>query len=497
MRRLWLTLFFLFAGIALYGCGGTGAQFSMLNALGPNPSKERQLDNSTLREKLAKIGSVKYLYASFPVEFINFADNQTAVEADGQWIGFINAELFKICDSVAGKSVADKVITDSFTGKQTIQKVEPDTKSKNWQCYGGNLDFAVETIIAKRPRRLNQEDVQEYRYLMVLTSAKSGKPVLSNFQYNMMNKFENSDKPKTLEGFLNTKFGIVDGKAVTHVRHLDDGSMYQRYNYEIENVTDIDEDLGVIYDLNAYCTYKGGNLKSVKGYNKSDIEASLFPKDAVFQCLSPSEPFYAKIKHIYGTSRYELFVKEGIIEDIPIKKETINEEIPAEQGTNSQTDLNASLSEMLKQKFASQMSNSNLGGSSLLQVVSKSVPHAVMDTPENSLNVYWVTENGACENLAIVATSKMSKNVVSIENYLRCSGKVKQLPNTSLPVVLPDSLKSKESDFIQQIKNSGSIVFYDTWSGITALGRKQQDTCSSTLFYIKNNSLLHVVNGGC
>jgi len=152
---------------------------------------------------------------------------------------------------------------------------------------------------------------------------------------------------------------------------------------------------------------------------------------------------------------------------------------------------------MLKQKFASQMSNSNLGGSSLLQVVSKSVPHAVMDTPENSLNVYWVTENGACENLAIVATSKMSKNVVSIENYLRCSGKVKQLPNTSLPVVLPDSLKSKESDFIQQIKNSGSIVFYDTWSGITALGRKQQDTCSSTLFYIRNNSVLSVITSEC
>jgi len=497
MRRLWLTLFFVFAGITLYGCGGTGSQFSVLNAFGSNPSKDRQLASSTLREKLAKIGTVKYLYASFPVEFINFADNQTAIEADGQWIGFINAELFNICDSVAGKSVADKVVTDSFTGKKTIKKVEPDTRSKNWQCYGGDLDFTVETIIAKRPRRLNQANVQEVRYLMVLTSAKSGKPVLSNFQYNMMNKFETSDKPKTLEAFLNTKFGIIDGKATTHVRHLDDGSLYQRYKYQIENVTDIDEDLGVIYDLNAYCTYRGGNLKPVKGYIKNDIAASLFPKDAVFQCLSPSEPFYAKIKHIYGTSRYELFVKKGIIEDISTKKETIKEEIPAVQGTKPQTDFNASLSEMLKQKFASQMSNANLSRSSLLQVVSKSVPHAVMDTPENSLDIYWVTENGVCEHLAIMATSKMSKKISSIENFMRCSGKLKQLPSTPLPVVIPDSLKSKESAFIQQIKKSGSVVFHDTMSGIAALGRKEKDSCSTTLLYIKNNSLLHVVNGGC
>ncbi len=496
MQKYFKLLLILMVAL-LSGCGGTGAQLSVLNAMGSNPSKDRQLNNTTLREKIANIGSVKYLYASFPVEFINFEGNQTAIEADGQWLGFINAELFNICDSANGKRVTDKVITDSFTGKQTVQKVEPDTKSKNWQCYGGSMDFNVETIVAKRPKQLNQKMVVDVRYLMLLTSSKAGAPILSNFQYNMMNKFENSGKPNTLEEFLNTKFGIVDGKATTHVRHLADGSMYQKYKYEIENVTDIDEDLGVLYDLNAYCTYKGGNLNPVKGYTVKDIEASLFPKDAVFQCMSSSEPFYAKIKHIFGTSSYELFIRNGIIADLPISKEAVNDVAPEEQTAQSSADINSTMAEMLKQKFASQMSGSSLSGAGLLQVVNQSVPHAVMDAPEKSLDIYWVKANGACENLAIVSTAKLSKDITSIENYIRCNGQVKQTQNTPLPVTIPDSLKSKEADFIRQIKSSGSVVYYDTMTGITAIGRKDKDSCQATLFYIKDNSLLYVTTIGC
>ncbi|MGE4319660.1 MAG: hypothetical protein AB7E96_12250, partial [Deferribacterales bacterium] len=224
------------------------------------------------------------------------------------------------------------------------------------------------------------------------------------------------------------------------------------------------------------------------------IQASLFPKDAVFQCMSSSEPFYAKIKHIYGTSSYELFIRNGMIEDLPVSKESVNE---TAQTAQSSTDINSSLSEMLKQKFASEMSSSSLSGTSLLQAVNQSVPHAVMDTPEKALDVYWVSSNGACENLAIVSRAKLSKNVTSIDNYIRCNGQIKQLANTPLPVTIPDSVKSKETDFIRQVKNSGSVMYYDSMTGITVLGRKEKDTCQATLFYIKNNSLLYVSAIGC
>ena len=65
----------ILVAVAVTGSGGTAVQLNI-------PSKaeiKRKIGNTTLREKIARIGKVNFLYASHPVEYINLSEYKLQV----------------------------------------------------------------------------------------------------------------------------------------------------------------------------------------------------------------------------------------------------------------------------------------------------------------------------------------------------------------------------------------------------------------------------------
>lgn len=510
----------LLISLIFVGCSTTDVHMESLNKLGSNPATNRNLHNNSLRAQIAQIEKVRYLYATSPVDYINISPTETLILTDEYWFSRVNEKLHNICENSGGKTVGRRNVIDSFTGEISTQTFEADYGTRSWYCSGGSPEFAVKTIetnqYSKASIGAQQGATKGSRKLWItVTSLKSEEPVISNHQYNSFIEYQNQD----LETFLNSRFGIFSGKATTKVRKKLDGSYIQQYLYEQADLTDIYKDLGVVYDLHAYCGINGGYLKPLEKFNPS----LLFPFGATFQCTSKNNPFYFKITFeeiknknqkiseivVEKTSplpskmAYTIIAREGFLQNksastIISNKQSapqINDDEISQQKGNTQS--SSELKAMLTEKLAQKMNTVNVDSIQLINTVSSETPHAVMDNPNYILNIYWIRQNGACENIAVTKTYKISNDLTEIQNYLRCNGQVKQIQNTNLPVSLPDNLINQQSKFLNETKNSGSFVYADTYSGITVIGRKADDHCKTYLFYIKGNNLLRVVEGGC
>ena len=299
-----------------------------------------------------------------------------------------------------------------------------------------------------------------------------------------------------------------------------DGSYIQEYLYKKADVTDISKDLGIIYDLHGYCGINGGYLKPLKNFDPS----VLFPLGfgPTFQCTSQSNPFYFKITYEKlknktqspseiikketnpnGEMAYTIIAREGFLQNKSVSTKISNKQSEPEINSNkiSQQKKNSQfpsgLKAMLTEKLAQKMNSANVNSTQLINTVSSETPHAVMDNPNYVLDIYWIRQNGNCENIAVTKTYKISNDLTEIQNYLRCNGQVKKIQNTNLPVRLPDNLRQQQNTFLNKTINSGSFVYADTYSGITVIGRKADDHCKTYLFYMKGNKLLKAVQGGC
>jgi hypothetical protein len=323
------------------GCATTGTHLAVLDDDKPN---ESDVSNDTLRGKIANIGSVRVLYASHPVDYLNLGARTTSILTDGYWFGRVNKELHNICESAGGQTVAR--VSDSFTG-QMLQKAA-DYQSRNWNCIGGNHEFAVDTV---ETQALSQAQVgRSHRKLFVYVTGKVAEPpVLSKNQLNTIG----DDKDKSFPEFLDSRFGLIIGKATSHIRQQADGAYYQQYMQKHGKVTDISEDLGVMYDLNAYCAYNGGNFVFVDNYAISKISLSFIPDNVIMQCTSNTKPFFVKyqlgrqFRNKYGEMKtaYSIIGKEGIVDQKNL--------LPGHYIENQETinDGNRSLSEFLKNNF--------------------------------------------------------------------------------------------------------------------------------------------------
>ncbi len=108
----------MLVAIAVTGCGGTAVQLNI-------PSKaviKREIGNTTLREKIARIGKVNFLYASHPVEYINLSESKTAILTDDYWFGFVNNALRKICDNVNASKLPERKL---LTHLQVRERFKP------------------------------------------------------------------------------------------------------------------------------------------------------------------------------------------------------------------------------------------------------------------------------------------------------------------------------------------------------------------------------------
>lgn len=211
----------MLVAIAVTGCGGTAVQLNI-------PSKaviKREIGNTTLREKIARIGKVNFLYASHPVEYINLSESKTAILTDDYWFGFVNNALRKICDNVNGKQVARKEVIDSFTGQRTIQTTGIKANTRQWECTGGSIDYSIDSIVTNSYSKANMGG-RSPKILIMVESSYSGKPVLSRNQAKMMAKYPAN---VSLKQFLDSKFALFSGTAATDIRIQPDGAIYQEY----------------------------------------------------------------------------------------------------------------------------------------------------------------------------------------------------------------------------------------------------------------------------
>jgi len=309
MRFIVIILLFVVAG-----CATTGTHFAVTSDT-DNGGKANK--NITLREKIANIGSVRFLYASHPVEYLNLGKDTTSILTDTYWFPNVNKELHKICESTGGKTIAKNEIIDSFTGKRTLQTVEAGYKTGVWKCVEGSLPFSVKTIITRAKSKAQVGYMHKKLFVNVISN-ESGKPVLTK---NQLKAIGNA-KDKPLADFLNSKFGLLFGKATSKIRVQSDGAYYQQYMQNHGKVTDISKDMGVIYDLNAYCAYNGGHLSFVDNFALSKITRSLIPDNVIMQCDSAKRPFYVKFgqgrtfRNKYGEMKtaYTILAKEGLLD---------------------------------------------------------------------------------------------------------------------------------------------------------------------------------------
>jgi hypothetical protein len=302
--------------------------------------------------------------------------------------------------------------------------------------------------------------------MFAIKSNNPGVPVLTNAQYNMIQKHkEKHDGKLELKTYLESKSGFIGQRAVTNTGIKADGSIYQRWHYQPIKIVDNQEDFGAFYDLNAYCTAKGGNMEPRQGYSIDDITRSIFPNNAVFQCTSQVEPFYVKIQQLDNTNYYEIYIKYGTIaqsdfrpvEEIITASEAgtfAGQQAAANSNSPQSGQLGSSLSALLMQKMANQMDTNTAASSQIIQAVSSSTPEAMMDTANDTIRVYWIKSSGSCDQAAVIKTAKYSNDRHTIENYLNCAGSVKSLGNTPLPAVVDESIKS------QALCVSIDVVFY-------------------------------------
>lgn len=339
MRRI----LFMFLMLSIAGCATTGTHLSIMDG---DSSKAAKNGNNTLREKIANIGKVGFLYASHPVDYLNLDSNTTAILTDGYWFPRVNIKLQEICDEVGGRSTERAY--DSFTGKELIKGETPSPQSRRWTCSGGSVNFSINTVVTKAVAQA-QVGHKHNKLFILVQSENSGSPVLT---YNQ-NKTITDSKDKSLREFLDARFGLIFGKASSKTREQPDGALYQQYTQEYGKVTDISKDLGIIYDLNAYCAYHGGNFVFVENFTLARLTPSLIPDNAIMQCTSEQKPFFVKFnvgntfRNNYGEikTRYSILAKEGRVDQANLlpghlieKQTTINEK-------------NRDLKEMLKNKF--------------------------------------------------------------------------------------------------------------------------------------------------
>ena len=493
--------------IALFcGCAGTGTgvQIAGFDKSSDTPSKSRKIEGNTLREKIAQIGEIKVLYAVFPVEAMYFGSDLTVIESMTDYTYITNLKLQEICTSFNGKPVKIKVITDSFTGKQSSTYAPADGHSDAWLCQNGSINFSVDNIRTKKFLQLNREVFTRHNLLLVKSNT-SGEPILTNAQYNLIQTFISGNNGKIdLRSFLDSNYGLIMPRAVTKTRIIDDGSIWQQYHYQPINSVDNVEDYGALYDLNAYCAFTKGNMEPISGYSVTDMENNIFPVKGLFQCTSPEEPFYVKFKQIPDENYYNIYIKYGTLDKAVLPAQNTNTPsnsatapavptVPAPSASDATSNLQHSLAQML----ASKLDSASSAAFNLAAMVNSASPEAVMDTPDASVNIYWVQPAGACDQVAVVKTAKISKDRLSIENFINCAGQTKNLGNTELPTSIPDELKSREADFFRTIKSTGSLIFSDSYTGITVIGRKAQNFCRSYLFYIQGNKLIDLKTGGC
>jgi len=459
----------------IIGCSGTAVQLNT-----PNTSDmKREIGNSTLREKIVNIGSVKFLYASHPVEYINLSATETAILTDEYWFPRLNMALRDICN---GKQTTKQTVIDSFTGQQTVQEAPMDNTTKIWQCSGGTLDFSVSTVKTNSYSQASLGGPASAKLLILVDSSYSGKPVLSNNQVKLMAEYS---ADTSLQAFLESKFKVFGGKALTHVRIQPDGAMRQEYKNESGSSTDIEKELGVLYDLNGYCAFHGGYMEPLKGYGTADIAFSLIPTDATFQCSSDSKPFYVRFVHGNSKYRYEIFAKEGRLGAKP-------EQISQAPAVNPSA-IGGTLKEMLQQKLQGQIEAAGLGKDQLVAAVSASNPVMTVTDVSSVIDVHYVMKNGACDQVAAVTTNTMTHSIDRIENYFRCRAAVKKLQDSPLPAVLPGALSNRVQGFIKTVESTGSVFVNDVYSGVTIVGRKIENTNAKYLYFVKDNKLLYLI----
>jgi hypothetical protein len=461
--------------VAVTGCGGAAVQLNV-------PAKaeiKREIGNSTLREKIARIGKVNFLYASHPVEYINLSESKTAILTDGYWFDFVNKALREICDSVNGTQTAQQEVIDSFTGQETIQSITVEANTKRWDCTEGSIEFSIDSIITNSSSQTTIGGGRSPKIMIMVESSYSGKPVLSENQAKMMSIYPEN---VSLKEFLESKFALFRGKAATHVRIQPDGAIYQEYYMKKNNVTDIDKDLGILYDLNALCAHNGGFAAPIKGYNKSDIAYSLIPADATFQCTSKTRPFYVRFQDV-GGNKYAIYAKEGVLN---IAKLSGN----APQALDN---TNMSLKEMLANKLQAQIGAADLNKQKYVLAVNENNPVMTISDMNFVTEVHWIYKTGQCDQVAAVTTNTDTNSFDKIENYFRCGDSMKKLGDSPLPTALPGSLVPRVDGIVKTVDQSGSIFITDVYSGVMIVGRELENYRMKYIYFIKDNKLIYLI----
>lgn len=461
--------------VAAAGCGGAAVQLNV-----PGKAEiEREIGNSTLREKIARIGKVNFLYASHPVEYINLSESKTAILTDGYWFDFVNKALREICDSVNGTQTAKQEVIDLFTGQKTLQETNVHSGVKKWQCSDGSIEYSIDSIITNSSSQTTIGGGRSPKIMIMIESSYSGKPVLSENQAKMMSKYlENV----SLKEFLESKFALFRGKAATHIRTQPDGAIYQEYYMKKNNVTDIDKDLGILYDLNALCAHNGGFAAPIKGYNKSDIAYSLIPTDATFQCTSKTRPFYVRFKGLSG-NKYAIYAKDGVLNTAKLSDSE-------PQGLDS---TNMSLKEMLANKLQTQIGFADINKQKYVLAVNESNPVMTINDMNYVTEVHWIYKSGQCDQIAAVTNNTDTNSIDKIENYFRCGTSLKELGKSPLPAVLPGAYKSKIDIFFNIIEESGYIGRVDGDTGVTVIGRRVNTYNTKYLYFLKGNTLIYLM----
>ncbi|MGD9808493.1 MAG: hypothetical protein AB7E76_14150 [Deferribacterales bacterium] len=458
--------------VVVAGCGGAAVQLNV-------PAKaeiKRETGNNTLREKIARIGKVNFLYASHPVEYINLSESKTAILTDEYWFPRVNMALRDICD---GKQIAKQTVIDSFTGQQTVKEAPVDNTTRDWECSGGSIDFSISSIVTNSTSQASMGGVGSPKIMIMLESSYSGRPVLSENQAKMMAKYHTN---VSLKDFLDSKFALIGGKAATHVRIQPDGAMYQEYFKKFSKVTDIETDLGILYDLNALCAGSGGFAAPIKGYNKSDIVYSLIPTDATFQCKSKTQPFFVRFQDLDG-NKYAIYAKESVLNTTQL-----SDSVP-----QAIDNSNMSLNEMLASKLQAQIGAADLYKQKYVLAVSENNPVMSINDMNYVTEVHWIYRAGQCDQIAAVTMNTDTNAFDKIENYFRCGDSVKKLGDSSLPANLPGTLTSRVDNFLKTVDQTGSLHLTDVYSGVVIVGRKNENYRMKYIYFIKDNRLIYLL----
>ncbi len=231
------------------------------------------------------------------------------------------------------------------------------------------------------------------------------------------------------------------------------------------------------------CASSGGFATPIKGYNKSDIAFSLIPSSATFQCTSKTKPFYVKFKDL-SKRKYAIYAKDGVLD-----ASRLSNSAPQNAGNS-----NMSLKEMLANKLHEQIGFADINKQKYILAVSETNPVMSITDMNYATEVHWIYKSGQCDQIATVTKNTDTHSFEKIENYFRCGTSLKELGNSSLLTVLPESLRSKVDIFFDIIKESGYIARVDSFSGITVIGRRVNTYNTKYLYFFeKNNKLIHLV----